>query len=86
MFATAIGGFALGFIDKSIGDQLPTLPVLGRAGTIALGAWLFNRGGSSSILRDVAIAGIAIAGYQYGKEGEVSGDIPDQVHGIAAQV
>lgn len=92
MFSAAIGGAALGFIDKSL-PQLPTIPMLGRAGTIALGAYFFSRGKSGSgLIRDIALAASAVAGYQLGNQGHVSGDIPNQVRGdddvsgIAAQV
>jgi hypothetical protein len=85
MFGHALGGAALGVIDKTLGSSIPTIPLLGRAGTIALGAYLFSKG-RGGIWRDIAIAGASIAGYQFGKEGRVSGDIADQVSGIAAQV
>ena len=92
MIGTAIGGAVLGFAEKRW-TTLPTVPVLGRAGTIALAAYfLSKRGGTfSGVLRDVALAGAAVAGYEMGKEGkiagdDVQGDIPEQVRGIAAQV
>lgn len=90
--AVGIGGLILGFIEKQF-PTLPTIPILGRAGTIAVGAhFLSKQGGQSSgLLRDVALAGAAIAGYQLGTTGkvsgdDVSGDLADQVHGIASQV
>ena len=88
MFATALGGAVLGFVDKSF-PSLPTIPLLGRAGTIAAIAYFFgkNRGG---IIRDVALAGASIAGYQVGLKGNISGDLmgdlSPQVSGVAAQV
>jgi len=82
--ATVIGGAALGFIDKSF-PTLPTIPILGRAGSIAAYAYFLSKGKGHSILRDVALAGAAIAGYQMGNQGHVSGVVP-QVSGIAAQV
>lgn len=92
MMGTAIGGAVLGFIEKQF-PTLPTVPLLGRAGTIALGAYFLGKqgSGSSPIFRDVALAGAAIAGYQLGKEGKVSGDDDyvsgdEQVRGVAAQV
>lgn len=85
MFGAALGGAALGVIDKTLGATIPTIPILGRAGTIALGAYLFSKG-RGGIMRDIALSGAAIAGYQFGKDGRVSGDVADQVHGIAAQV
>lgn len=86
----AIGGAAFGFIEKSF-PNLPTIPMLGRAGTIAAAAY-FLRGKLPAIAQDVGVAAAAIAGYQLGKEGKISGDdyvdgdIAPQVNGIAAQV
>ena len=91
MLGAGLGGAALGFIEKSF-PSLPTIPLIGRAGTVALGAYfLSKRGGmGGSILRDVALAGAAIAGYQLGHNGKISGDVmgdvAPQVSGIAAQV
>src|SRR6185369_8673877 len=38
LISLALGGAVFGFIEKSFGAQLPTLPVIGRAGTITLAA------------------------------------------------
>jgi hypothetical protein len=87
LMAMGLGGMALGFIEKAI-PQLPTIPILGRKGTIAVGAYYMSKGGHGpSILRDVAIVAAGLAGYELGTTGKISGDIPDQVHGgVAAQV
>lgn len=87
MLGSAIGGAALGFIEKSF-PNLPTVPLIGRKGTIALAAYVLHRRGTGGgILRDVAIAAAVLAGYELGKDGRISGDIADQVSGnIAAQV
>lgn len=92
LIGTAIGGAVLGFVEKQF-PSLPTIPILGRAGTIAVAAhFLSKQGGQTSgIARDVALAGAAIAGYQLGLTGKVSGedvdgDLAEQVRGIASQV
>lgn len=85
MFALGLGGAALGFIEKTF-PSLPTLPVIGRKGTIALACYYFSKGKGHSLLRDVAIAASSIAGYELGTTGKISGDLADQVHGVAAQV
>jgi hypothetical protein len=86
----ALGGAAFGFIEKSFGAQLPTLPIIGRAGTITLIAYYFSKGRAGGILKDVARAGAVLAGYQIGTTGKIAGDevvgIVPQVSGIAAQV
>ncbi len=91
LISLALGGAVFGFIEKSFGAQLPTLPVVGRAGTITLAAYYFSKGKSGGILRDVATAGAVLAGYQIGSTGKISGDevlgsIVPQVSGVAAQV
>lgn len=92
LIGCAVGGAALGFIEKHF-PTIPTVPVIGRAGTIAVAAhFLSKQGGTASgLLRDIAIAGSVIAGYQLGKDGkvsgdDVSGDLAEQVRGLAAQV
>ena len=88
----ALGGAAFGFIEKSFGAQLPTLPIIGRAGTITLIAYYFSKGRAGGILKDVARAGAVLAGYQIGTTGKISGDydvngnVVPQISGIAAQV
>jgi len=79
LFATALGGAVLGFIDKSF-PNLPTLPLLGKAGTIAVAAYFFGKG-KGGLVRDVAIAGASIAGYQIGTTGKISGDLMGDVMG-----
>lgn len=81
MMAVAIGGFAYGIIEKSF-PSLPTLPVLGKSGTVALA--IHFMGGNNPMLRDIGIAAASIAGYSLGKTGTVSGDW-DDAHGLAAQ-
>lgn len=94
--ATAIGGAVLGFVERTF-PSLPTLPIVGRAGTVAIAAHFIGKHSSGSIAtiaRDVAVAAAAIAGYQLGKTGKVEGDvmgdvmgeIVPQVSGIASQV
>lgn len=68
----AIGGAVLGYIDKNV-PQVPTIPMLGRAGSIALGAYMLS-GGKAGMAADVAIAGAVIAGYELGKDGKISGE------------
>lgn len=87
MLGAAIGGAALGFIEKQF-PTIPTIPLLGKAGTIAVIAYFARNmgGGLGGIMRDAALAGAAIAGYELGKDGKISGDIPSQVRGIASQV
>lgn len=76
----------LGFLEKQF-PQIPTVPLIGKKGTIVLaGYYLSKRGGSlGHIARDVAIAGAALAGNELGSTGRISGDVAPQVHGVASQ-
>jgi hypothetical protein len=89
MFGIGVGGLALGYIEKHWGANLPTMPVIGRKGTIAIGAYFLAKHGGmgSGIARDVAIAAAALAGYDLGNKGAISGDLDGDVDGeIAPQV
>jgi hypothetical protein len=66
----AIGGAALGFIHKQF-PTLPTVPMLGRNGTIALIAYMAR--GKVPFAEDVAIAALAISGYQFVATGSIEG-------------
>jgi hypothetical protein len=83
MIGHAVGGFAVGFIEKSF-PNLPSLPIVGKKGAIAIGAYLLR--GQSPILVDVALSAAAISGYQLGSTGTVTGDDDDDVSGLAAQM
>lgn len=76
---SAMGGFGVGFIEKTFGDKIPTLPYVGRKGAIALAVYFLEP--KSEILRDVGIAAGALAGYELAKEGSISGDDDYDVDG-----
>lgn len=80
MMGVGLGGFAYGMIEKSF-PSLPTLPIVGKSGTVALAVYFF--GGSNELINDIGIAAAAIAGYSLGKTGVVSGF--DDAHGLAAE-
>jgi hypothetical protein len=82
MVELALGGAAYGFIEKSFGAQLPTLPIIGRAGTLTLIAYYMAKG-KGGLMRDVAICGAVLSGYQIGSTGKINGDV---MGGIAAQI
>ena len=85
VFATAAAGLALGFFDKSAA-AIPTIPILGRAGTVCAALYFFAP--PTGMLADLMIASAAIAGYELGQKGSISGDIAPQVsvRGVANQV
>ena len=80
VMAMAIGGGILGYIDKHV-TTLPTIPMLGKAGTIAVIAYLVGDKFKVPMARDVALAAAAVAGYEYASAGKIAGD----VSGVAAQ-
>lgn len=88
MLACGLGGAAVGFLEKTF-PQLPTLTFLGKKGTIAAAAYLLRK--QLPYAREIAISAAAIAGYEFGKEGRVSGTYDDDywdptVQGIASQI
>jgi hypothetical protein len=87
MTGAAVGGFLIGYIEKSF-PTLPTLPVVGKKGTIAFAAYVIaGKGGQvGAIARDVALVAAGIAGYEYGSTGKVTGEVTRQVSGLASQV
>ena len=87
LLAVGLGGAAFGYLEKTF-PNFPSLPLIGRSGTIAIAAYfLSKRGGmGGGIVRDIALAGAAITGCQLGKTGVVSGDVMGDDDGLAAQV
>jgi hypothetical protein len=74
MTKLAIGGAALGYIEKSgMASQLPTIPLIGRKGTVAIAAYYLG-GKKPGLLQDVALAAAVLAGYELGHDGKISGD------------
>lgn len=71
----AIGGALYGYAVKSgLVAKLPAIPVLGRTGTAAILLDYWARHGGGQIAHRAARAAAAIAGYQLGAEGQISGD------------
>lgn len=76
LFAAGLGGAIFGYLEKTF-PNLPTLPIVGRSGTIAVAAYFIAKQGGmghAGIVKDVGIAAAVITGYQLGKTGKVSGD------------
>lgn len=79
MVAHGLGGYAVGFIEKTF-PNLPTIPIVGRKGTIAAIAYFLH--GKHPLVADVGLAAAAISGYEFGSTGHISGD----VMGVASQM
>lgn len=71
----AIGGALYGFAVKSgLVAKLPEIPLLGRTGTAAILLDYWSRHGGGQMAHRAARAAAAIAGYQLGNDGKISGD------------
>lgn len=72
----AVGGAIYGFAVKSgLVAKLPEIPLLGRTGTAAILLDYFSRHGGGHLASRAARAAAAIAGYQLGAEGKITGDV-----------
>lgn len=67
-----LGGLALGLIEKA-GIDIPTVPLLGKAGTLGAAAWAMGKWGKSRMASHAATGFFAIAAYELGKEGRIAG-------------
>ena len=70
LIGTGLGGFLYGYVEKAF-PNIPTIPVIGKSGTIAVACYFF--GGKHPIIKDVGVAAAAIAGYSLGSTGKISG-------------
>ena len=73
---TTVGaGFAVGMLEKmTFVQNLPSLPIVGKTGTIAIAAYLMSNGGRNGMAADIATSAAAIAGYMLGNQGSIVGD------------
>ena len=76
LIGVGVGALGLGLIEKHF-PSLPTVPVLGRKGTITLLAYFAHKQMHIKIARDICVAGVATSLYEFGKEGRISGDDDD---------
>lgn len=71
----AIGGALYGYaVKQGLVAKLPAIPVLGRTGTAAILLDYWARHGGGQLAHRAARAAAAIAGYQLGHEGQISGE------------
>lgn len=70
----AVGGFCYGQLIKNF-PTLPTIPALGRAGTVAAAVYFMKP--SSTLLQDIGIAAAVVAGMSFGQTGTVQGHDDD---------
>lgn len=76
----AIAGLGFGLLERiAVSQDLPTIPLLGRKGTVAVAAYLLRK--QHPIIADVARAGFVISAYQLVAEGKISGEDDDGATG-----
>jgi|SRR5579872_233652 len=69
------GALAFGFLEKqALFQQLPSLPLIGKAGTVGLAAYLLSNGGKNALANDIATAAFVIAAHEFGSTGTIVGD------------
>jgi hypothetical protein len=68
------GALAFGFLEKqAMFQSLPSLPFIGKAGTIGLGAYLLSNGGRNQLADDICTAALVIAAHELGSTGTIVG-------------
>jgi len=72
------GALAFGFLEKqAMFQSLPSLPLIGKSGTIGLGAYLLSNGGRNKLADDIATAALVIAAHELGSTGTIVGEHGD---------
>lgn len=68
------GAFAVGVLEKQgIMSTLPTLPFIGRTGTIGVAAYLISNHGRNRLADEVCTAALCIAAHELASTGSVVG-------------
>lgn len=69
------GALAFGFLEKqALFQSLPSLPMIGKSGTIGLAAYLLSNGGKNKLADDIATAAFVIAAHELGSTGTIVGE------------
>src|SRR5271156_2285143 len=71
------GALAFGFLEKqALFASLPSLPMIGKSGTIGLAAYLISNGGRNKLADDICTAALVIAAHELGSTGTIVGEEP----------
>ena len=74
----AIGGAAAGWIEGSdLGRKIPTIPVLGRKGSLAVIGYFIAKNTRSKIAWDITKALVVLSAYELARDGRITGDDDD---------
>src|SRR5260370_15979686 len=77
-----LGAFVVGLLEKQgIMASLPTLPLIGRTGTIGVGAYLLSDGGKNRLADEVCTAALVLAAHELSSTGHVLGGAGDPGQG-----
>jgi hypothetical protein len=75
LMGLALGSVILGYAEQtSFVKSLPTIPMIGKKGTLAVATYFLAKNMRSSIARDVCIAATVLAAHELGGTGRISGD------------
>ena len=75
ILAAAVTAGVIGLAENAgLMAKLPTIPILGRKGTLAVIAYYYSKHGGGKLARDVAFAAAVLSGYELGKSGTISGN------------
>jgi hypothetical protein len=78
------GALAVGFLEKQgFMQQLPTLPLIGRTGTIGLAAYVLSDNGKNHFADEICTAALVIAAHELGSTGAIVGGEPQDVSYVA---
>lgn len=69
------GAAAFGFLEKqAFFASLPSLPMIGKSGTVGLAAYLVSNGGKNKLADDICTAALVIAAHELTSTGSIIGD------------
>lgn len=75
LMGVVVGAGIVGVLKKSgMMSQIPSIPVVGRIGAIAIAAHFWAQNGGGQLARDISLAAASIAAFQFGSEGEITGE------------
>lgn len=68
------GAFAMGILEKqSFFTSLPSLPLIGKTGTIGVAAYLLSSGGRNRLADEICTAAFVLAAHELASTGTVVG-------------
>jgi hypothetical protein len=68
-----IGAYVLGVLDKQ-GAKIPTIPLLGRAGSAGLAMYYAGKALNMPSVVEASTGALAVAAYELAKDGTIAGE------------